>query len=73
MIAAAIFAAGVVLGTALGLWWALRSRTTPPAAPAHIPSAISLGGNVSAEAINHEWQQRCFHEMSKNTFFEIRY
>jgi hypothetical protein len=69
---AGVFVAGVVLGTALGLWWALSPRT--PASPAvHVPSAIGVGGqNASVESINAEFQQRIFKEMAAGHFFEIR-
>ena len=68
---ATVFVAGVVLGTALGLWWALASRTPASPAQAHMPSAIGVGGNTSVEAINNEWQQRIFREMATGRFFEL--
>lgn len=73
MIAAAVFVAGVVLGTASGLWWALSSRT--PASPAHVhePSAIGVGGRIiSAEEANTEMLQQIFRQLGRGELFEIR-
>ena len=68
---AAVFVAGVILGTALGLWWALRTPATP--AQAHVPSAIGVSvQNASVEAINAEFQQRIFKAMASSRFFELR-
>ena len=36
-------------------------------------SAIGVDRNVSAEAINNEWQQQVFKQMASGHFFEIQY
>jgi hypothetical protein len=71
---AAVFVAGVVLGTALGLWWALSPRTTASPAHVHVPSAIGVGGsNINVEAINDDWSRRVFKQLASGRFLEIRY
>jgi hypothetical protein len=72
MIPAAVIAAvlvGIIIGLAIaGIY---NARTIAPVERRAHWTAV--GGNVSAESVDSEWQKQIFRQMANNRFFEIRY
>jgi hypothetical protein len=63
-----------IIGFLVGLLVATWFKPNPTKAESSQRQAhwTAVGGNVSPESVNAEWQQQIFRQMSKNRFFEIR-
>jgi hypothetical protein len=74
MIAAVIFSAGIIVGVAAGIIWALREPATKAEAPEHVPTAIGLGdqNNIGIGSVDADRLRAILKHVDSRTLYEIK-